>query len=102
MQAISDRGRGIIVLLRESSDASLSSTLSQMIASGKGAADTPATAPKGNKRDSSQELREYGVGAQILSDLGIRRMILLSNTQSHVISLDGYDLEITGWQGLDL
>jgi hypothetical protein len=29
-------------------------------------------------------------------------MILLSNTQSNVISLEGYDLEITGWQGLDV
>ncbi len=47
-------------------------------------------------------LREYGVGAQILSDLGIRQMTLLSNTKSNVVSLEGYDLEIAGWQGLSV
>jgi len=90
MKAISDAGQGIIVLLRESSNASLSSRLSQSIASGQGAS------------DQSQGLREYGVGAQILGDLGIRRMTLLSNKQPNVVSLEGYDLEITGWQNLDV
>ena len=90
MAAIGEAGRGIIVLLRDSSNASLSSMLSQAIAS----VDEGA--------DQAQGLREYGVGAQILNDLGICQMILLSNTQSNVISLEGYDLEITGWQGLDV
>ena len=41
------------------------------------------------------QLREYGVGAQILSDLGVRKMVLLSNTQRSIIGLEGHDLEIT-------
>ena len=49
---------------------------------------------------SNRELRDYGVGAQILSDLGLNRMVLLSNTQPNVVSLDGYDLEISDWQPL--
>ena len=47
---------------------------------------------------ASRDLRDYGVGAQILTDLGIRKMILLSDTRPNVVSLRGYDLEITDWQ----
>ena len=46
----------------------------------------------------NRDLRDYGVGAQILTDLGIRKMILLSDTRPNVVSLEGYDLEITDWQ----
>jgi 3,4-dihydroxy 2-butanone 4-phosphate synthase/GTP cyclohydrolase II len=40
------------------------------------------------------ELREYGIGAQILVDLGVRKMRFLSNNPKKVIGLDGYGLEI--------
>jgi len=40
------------------------------------------------------ELREYGVGAQILVDLGIRKMRFLTNNPKKVIGLEGYGLEI--------
>jgi 3,4-dihydroxy 2-butanone 4-phosphate synthase/GTP cyclohydrolase II len=40
------------------------------------------------------ELRDYGVGAQILVDLGIRKMKLLTNNPKKVIGLEGYGLEI--------
>ncbi len=40
------------------------------------------------------DLRDYGVGAQMLSDLGIRKIRLLTNNPKKVISLEGYDLEI--------
>ena len=43
-------------------------------------------------------LREYGVGAQILRDIGVRRMVLLSNTPQKIVSLDGYGLTIDGWR----
>jgi len=89
MQAISDAGRGIVVVLREASSTSLSEMISQRITA------------REDEPDKSQELREYGVGAQILSDLGIRQMMLLSNSPANVISLEGYDLEITDWLNLD-
>jgi 3,4-dihydroxy 2-butanone 4-phosphate synthase/GTP cyclohydrolase II len=38
------------------------------------------------------ELRDYGVGAQILAELGVHDMILLTNTQHSLIALDGYGL----------
>jgi 3,4-dihydroxy 2-butanone 4-phosphate synthase/GTP cyclohydrolase II len=40
------------------------------------------------------ELRDYGVGAQILVDLGIRKMRFLTNNPKKVIGLEGYGLEI--------
>ncbi|MEZ5692084.1 MAG: 3,4-dihydroxy-2-butanone-4-phosphate synthase [Rickettsiales bacterium] len=44
------------------------------------------------------ELRDYGIGAQILLDLGVRDMILLSNSKRSIIGLDGYGLTIKGYQ----
>ena len=43
---------------------------------------------------SKLELREYGVGAQILLELGLHKIILLSNSNKKIIALDGFDLEI--------
>lgn len=40
------------------------------------------------------DLREYGLGAQILADLGVRRIRLLTNNPRKVVGLEGYDLEI--------
>jgi len=85
MKAIADAGRGVVVVLRESIAASLSSTVSQKLNL---AGDTT----------TNRDLRDYGVGAQILTDLGIRKMILLSDTRPNVVSLEGYDLEISDWQ----
>ena len=85
MAAIAKVGCGVIVVLRESIASSLSSMVSQKL---------NMTSDTGGNRD----LRDYGVGAQILTDLGIRKMILLSDTRPNVVSLEGYDLEITDWQ----
>ena len=52
-------------------------------------------------RDQSAPLREYGIGAQILRDLGVRRMIYLSDTKpTRLAGLDGYNLVIEGWRPL--
>lgn len=50
-----------------------------------------------NRRSSENnklELREYGVGAQILLELGLNKIILLSNSNKKIIALEGFDLEI--------
>jgi 3,4-dihydroxy 2-butanone 4-phosphate synthase/GTP cyclohydrolase II len=39
--------------------------------------------------------KEYGIGAQILRDLGVRKMRLLTNNKKHLVGLRGYGLEIT-------
>ena len=85
MAAIAKAGCGVIVVLRESIASSLSSMVSQKL---------NMTSDTSGNRD----LRDYGVGAQILTDLGIRKMILLSDTRPNVVSLEGYDLEIIDWQ----
>ena len=85
MAAIAKAGCGVIIVLRESIASSLSSMVSQKL---------NMTSDTSGNRD----LRDYGVGAQILTDLGIRKMILLSDTRPNVVSLEGYDLEITDWQ----
>lgn len=43
-------------------------------------------------------LKEIGLGSQIIRDMGIRKMILLSNTESHIVGLDGYGLEVAEWR----
>ena len=44
-----------------------------------------------------QTLRQYGLGAQILSSLGLSKLILLTNSpQPKVVGLDAYGLEIVG------
>ena len=50
---------------------------------------------------SPQTLRQYGLGAQILSSLGINDLILLTNSpQPRVVGLDAYNLTITGTRAI--
>ncbi|MBT3395875.1 MAG: 3,4-dihydroxy-2-butanone-4-phosphate synthase [Alphaproteobacteria bacterium] len=78
MAAIDAEGRGVVVLIREPRPTTLSDAL--------GVTEDGADGPK--------ELREYGIGAQILLDLGVKDMILLSNSQRTVVGLEGYRLTI--------
>tara|TARA_B110000259_G_scaffold58364_1_gene68939 strand:- start:9413 stop:10477 length:1065 start_codon:yes stop_codon:yes gene_type:complete len=51
-----------------------------------------------DKIDKSHDniLRNYGIGAQILNDIGVKNMVLLSRSPKSVIGLEGYDLKIVG------
>ncbi len=42
------------------------------------------------------DLRNYGVGAQILAALGVRKMRLITNNPKKIVGLEGYGLEVTG------
>jgi 3,4-dihydroxy 2-butanone 4-phosphate synthase/GTP cyclohydrolase II len=79
MQMIAEAGRGVVLLIREPLPTSLSDRVRARL--------DPAAAP-------SRELRDYGVGAQILLDLGVKDMVLLSNTRRTIIGLDGYGLRV--------
>ncbi len=78
MRMIAAEGRGVAVLLRENRATKLSERIRLL-------ADSPQ--PAG-------ELRDYGIGAQILLDLGVREMVLLSNTHRTIVGLEGYGLNI--------
>ena len=86
MQMIANEGRGLIVMLREPSPTTISD-LVQRKAAGDGT--------------SRNEIRNYGVGAQILNDLGVNHMILLSNVKRSIVGLDGYGLTIAGYREFD-
>jgi 3,4-dihydroxy 2-butanone 4-phosphate synthase/GTP cyclohydrolase II len=51
--------------------------------------------------DNLQQIRNYGIGAQILSDLNISKMTLLTNSPKSVIGFDGYKIKISGYQKLN-
>ncbi|MCZ6858728.1 MAG: 3,4-dihydroxy-2-butanone-4-phosphate synthase [Alphaproteobacteria bacterium] len=86
MEMIGEEGRGVVVLIRESWATSLSDRVRERSASAIKAPEGATPAPI--------RLRDYGVGAQILLDLGVRDMILLTNTNRVVIGLEGYGLRI--------
>jgi len=83
MQAIEEAGRGVVVLIREPNQTSLSEQV---------------RAKLGEDLGAPGELRDYGVGAQILLDLGVRDMILLSNTERTIVGLDGFGLRVVDRQ----
>ena len=82
MRCIADKGRGVVVVMREPTSTALSEKIRSKI---------KTAIPEGG---TENELRDYGVGAQILLDLGIKEMILLTNSEQTVIGLEGYGLSI--------
>lgn len=56
--------------------------------------DSGVTVGQKEVKKSNMNFRDYGVGAQILAELGLKKIRLLANEKRHVIALDGYGLEI--------
>ena len=83
MKLIGDEGRGIIVLIREASATYLADLVNSYSSEG-----------SRGQVDQRTELRDYGVGAQILLDLGVHEMILVSDTIKTIIGIEGYGLKI--------
>ena len=80
MEIIAAEGRGAVILLRDTT---------MKLAGGDGA--------------SPQTLRQYGLGAQILSSLGLSRLVLLTNSPPpKVVGLDAYGLSIAGTRAIPL
>ncbi|HEX7852836.1 MAG TPA: 3,4-dihydroxy-2-butanone-4-phosphate synthase [Sphingobium sp.] len=90
MEIIAAEGAGVIVLLNRPLGTNLTKSLQfrERIRAG--------------EEPPLEELRDYGVGAQILAELGVHDMILLSNSNQSLIALDGYDLAVVGHQPIEL
>jgi len=86
MRMIAAAGRGVVIVLREANPTSLSERI-QSLQDGS---------------DSGSDLRDYGMGAQILLDLGVREMILLSNRKRTIIGLEGYGLSVVEQRAIPL
>ena len=52
-------------------------------------------------KNKSPNIKNYGIGAQILLDLGVKEFTLLSDSEQNVIGIEGYGLKITGHQRFD-
>ena len=77
MRMIDAAGRGVVVLLRDPRPDALSIRLK-----------------RGPSHAIAPEIRDYGIGAQILDDLGVKRIIRLSNNPRPLIGLEGYGLQV--------
>ena len=82
MRLIAAEGRGVVVLIREPRPTALSERVAT------------------REQDAPPALRDYGVGAQILADLGVRDMVLLTNHPRAVVGLEGYGLSIVAHRSI--
>jgi 3,4-dihydroxy 2-butanone 4-phosphate synthase/GTP cyclohydrolase II len=92
MQRIAEEGRGVILYLRRSGRG-----LDLLPAAGEGAAPSSA----GFQSPRSSIFRDFGIGAQILRDIGVRKIRWLTNNPLRLVSLPGYGLEIVEWVPVD-
>jgi 3,4-dihydroxy 2-butanone 4-phosphate synthase/GTP cyclohydrolase II len=84
MEMIGEAGSGVIVIINRAMPNPLSRTM-ELRSAARAGGELPI-----------EELRDYGVGAQILAELGIHDMILLTNTHHSLVALEGYGLSVVG------
>ncbi|HWV11866.1 MAG TPA: 3,4-dihydroxy-2-butanone-4-phosphate synthase [Sphingobium sp.] len=88
MEIIAKEGAGLIVVLTSNSPTDFLTRILRHHA--------------GQPVSGMDELRDYGVGAQILAELGVHDMVLLTNSSHSLIALDGYDLAVVGHRTIEL
>lgn len=80
LQTIEHHGSGVFLYLRNSSTGALAEQLESL------------SSPPSRTR--AEIMREYGLGAQILRDLGVKKIELLTNSQKDLVGLDSFGIEI--------
>ena len=81
MEIIGEEGSGVVVVINRARPDRITVTVQ---------------AKAGTLNPDMEELRDYGVGAMILTELGVEEMVLLTNTHHTLVGLDGYGLSIVG------
>lgn len=84
MEMIAEEGSGVIVVINRPMQGLISKAIEIK------------TRVRDGKDPQLEELRDYGVGAQILAELGVHDMVLLTNTHHSLVALEGYGLSIVG------
>jgi len=89
MEIIAEKGKGVILYLQPKHKGLRPATVTYPRVEGK--------QQKAMNRSFvyQADFKEYGIGAQILRDLGVRKMRLLTNNKKHLVGLRGYGLEVT-------
>ncbi|PLK27896.1 3,4-dihydroxy-2-butanone-4-phosphate synthase [Novosphingobium sp. TH158] len=84
MKMIADHGSGAIVVINRPMQRLMSKAIEIK------------SRVRAGEEAPTEELRDYGVGAQILAELGVHDMVLLTNTHHSLVALEGYGLSIVG------
>jgi 3,4-dihydroxy 2-butanone 4-phosphate synthase/GTP cyclohydrolase II len=92
LRQIDEAGRGVLVYMRRHEGRGIG--LPAKIHAYKLQEEGLDTVEANEKLGFPAELRDYGIGAQILVDLGVRKMRFLSNNPKKIVGLEGYGLEI--------
>ena len=87
MEIIGEKGSGIVVVINKAAPDYFTRAVKMQA---------------GEPVPDMEELRDYGVGAQILTELGVHEMTLLTNSHHSLVGLDGYGLSIVGEHPIDI
>ena len=100
MAAVAGEGRGVVLYLRghEGRGIGLLHKLQAYQLQDTGRDTVDANLDLGLPADA----RDYGIGAQILTEMGVNEMELLTNSHHSLVALDGYGVSIIGKRPIDL
>ena len=99
LRTIGEEGRGVVVLIRDTWAQRFSNQVRQrheLPLDPNAASVEVSVTTDGPPEIVPPVLRDYGVGAQILVDLGVKEMVLLTNRTRTIIGLEGYGLKLVG------